>query len=72
MKYFKKVILLICIALATVDLIAQHGWTVNPNKYPNSGEVVAIVYLGPDLVTNGTLGAFVSTYRKDCLYCNVL
>ena len=59
MKYFKKVILLICIALATVDLIAQHGWTVNPNKYPNSGEVVAIVYLGPDLVTNGTLGAFV-------------
>ena len=38
----------------------SHGWTVNPADYSYSGDVTSVVYLGTDLVTTGTLAAFVN------------
>ena len=58
-NYLRKILLLLTIILASELVSGQsHGWTVNSGDYENSGEVNAIVYLGPDLKTNGTLGAF--------------
>ncbi|MEA1886878.1 MAG: hypothetical protein U9N72_06690 [Bacteroidota bacterium] len=61
MSTFSRIILLILLlVLAKQNLAGQsHGWSVNPPDYAYNGEVTAIIFLGSDEVTTGTLGAFV-------------
>ena len=39
------------------------GWSINPASYQYNGSITAVVYLGPALVTSGTLGAF---FGEEC------
>ena len=58
---FCRIASVIFIIISFCDVTGQsHGWTVNPADYGHSGEVTSVVYLGADLVTTGTLGAFVN------------
>jgi len=60
MKCFNRIALVLSIVLASYNVFGQsHGWTVNPADYSFNGQVTAVVFLGLDEVTIGTLGAFV-------------
>jgi len=48
------------ILLISLELSAQHGWTVDPTSYAYSGQIDAIVILSSAEVSSGTLGAFVN------------
>ena len=58
MKYFLRIVIVICIVFTSVNLSGQ-GWTVNEFDYSNNGTVTAIIFHGSSEVTSGTLGAFV-------------
>ncbi|MDT8432316.1 MAG: tandem-95 repeat protein [Bacteroidales bacterium] len=49
---------IVSLLLTSVQLSAQHGWSVNPNDYSMDGEISGIVYLDGVLMTEGALGAF--------------
>ncbi len=51
--------LLVSLSAFSPHLHAQHGWTVNPADFSNSGQVTAVVIFDGVQVTSGTLGAFV-------------
>ncbi|MDT8401359.1 MAG: gliding motility-associated C-terminal domain-containing protein [Bacteroidales bacterium] len=52
-------LLLLLIVLNAPNIAGQHGWTVNPEDFAYYGEVIAIIILDSEEVTEGTLGAFV-------------
>ena len=52
-------LLLLLIVLTAPNIAGQHGWTVNPEDFAYYGEVIAIIILDSEEVTEGTLGAFV-------------
>ncbi len=61
-KYFTELLLILCSLLVSNDLAGQsHGWTVDPADYEYDGEVNAIVLLGINEITTGTVGAFVGS-----------
>jgi len=60
MRSLGKILPALIFMLSTGYLAGQApGWTVNPADYEFNGSVTAVVNLGPDLVTKGTLAAFV-------------
>ncbi len=60
MKSLLRIVLFLAFNLASVYLQGQApGWSVNPSEFEFNGSVTAVVNLGPDLVTSGTLAAFV-------------
>jgi len=52
-------ILLVLLLSGSGRLMAQHGWSVNPADYQNSGDITGIVFLDDVEMTDGALAAFV-------------
>src|SRR6056297_2758401 len=58
--YGTTLLIIATMLLASTRLTAQHGWSVNPADYENSGDITAIVYFDGVQMTDGALGAFVN------------
>jgi hypothetical protein len=55
-----RTVLISCLFLVSIALSAQtHNWTINPNDYETDCEINAVVFIGSEEVSTGTLGAFV-------------
>jgi hypothetical protein len=60
MGHIYRPVLVSCLLLISVALSSQtHNWTIDPQDYESDCEVNAVVFMGSDEVTTGTLGAFV-------------
>ncbi|HQH22697.1 MAG TPA: gliding motility-associated C-terminal domain-containing protein [Bacteroidales bacterium] len=60
MKYPKGIAVLLLALLSAGILSGQgHGWFFNPHDYEYDGDIMAVVMLGTEEVTTGTVGAFV-------------